>query len=58
MKIIRILLLKIIDQSMENINKLTEKNTWNFTKSPGDGHFYYCQNVYLHCYGIFVNILD
>ena len=53
-----ILLLKIINQSMENINKLIEKNTWNFTISPGNGQFYYCRHVYFHCYGIFVNTLD
>ena len=24
---------------MENINKIIEKNTWNFTRSPGGGYF-------------------
>ena len=50
----RILLLKIVNQSMENINKLIEKNTWNFTRSPGDRHFLLLLlNVYFHWYGIF-----
>ena len=38
---------------MENINKIIEKNTWNFTRSPGDGHFCYCRHVYFHCYCIY-----
>ena len=33
---------------MENINKIIEKNTVNFTRSPGDGQFYYCRHVYFH----------
>ena len=53
-----ILLLKIIKPSMENINKPIDKNTWNFTRSPGDGHFYYCRHVYFYCYGIFVSTLN
>ena len=24
---------------MEDINKIIEKNIWDFTRSPGDGHF-------------------
>ena len=32
--------------------------TCNFTRSPDDGHFYYCRHVYFHYYGIFVNTLD
>ena len=58
MKITRILLLNIVNQSMENIKKIIENNTGNFTISPDDGHFYYCRHVYLYCYGIFVNTLD
>ena len=58
MIITRILLVKIVNQSMENINKLIEKDTWNFTRSPGDRHFCYCRHVYFHCYCIFVNTLD
>ena len=39
MKVIRILLLKIGNQSMENINTILEKNHWNLTRSSGDGHY-------------------
>ena len=38
MKVIRILLPKIVNQPMENIDKILENNTWNFTRSPGAGH--------------------
>ena len=58
MKITSILLPKIANQSMENIYKLIEKNTWNSTISPVDRHFYYCWHVYFHCYSIFVNTPD
>ena len=34
----RILLLKIVNLYMENINKILEKNNWNITRSLGDGH--------------------
>ena len=32
-KIIRILLLKVVNSSMENINKILENNNWNLTRS-------------------------
>ena len=37
-KVIRSLLLKIVNSSMENINKILDKNNWNLTRSPDDGH--------------------
>ena len=27
--------------------QIIENNTWNFTRSPGDGQF--CRHVYFHC---------
>ena len=38
MKVIRIMLLKIVNQSMENIDKILEKDTGNLTRSPGSEH--------------------
>ena len=38
MKVIRIMLFKIVNQSMENTNKIIEKNNSNLKRSPGDGH--------------------
>ena len=52
------MLLIIVNKSMENINNIIEKSTWNFTRSPGHGHFCYCRHVYFPCYCIFVNTLD
>ena len=41
-----------------NVCCVIENNTWNFTRSTGDGHFHYCRHVYFHCHGMFVNTLD
>ena len=52
------MLLKIVNQSMDNINQLIENNTWNCTIYFGDGNICYCRHAYFHCYCIFMNTLD
>ena len=55
-KIIRILLLKIVNSSMENINKIFEDTNWNLTRSLGDGH---CPPIQLmdkkHMFNLIIN---
>ena len=38
LKVIRIVLLKLVNSSMENINQILKKNNWNLQSSPGDRH--------------------
>ena len=31
-----------VTQNSKPVYGIIDKNTWNFTRSPGDGHFNYC----------------
>ena len=55
LKVIRILLLKIVNQSIKNINNIFENNNWNLTRSLGGRHCpRYSVVGYTHIFSIFI----